>query len=66
MVSIYQAFYNQVNKVPDKTAVRQGDKKLTYRQLYREVGQLASYLHQKGVGPGERVVEMCIRDRCGG
>ena len=46
MVSIYQAFYNQVNKVPDKTAVRQGDKKLTYRQLYREVGQLASYLHQ--------------------
>ncbi len=56
MVSIYQAFYNQVNKVPDKTAVRQGDKKLTYRQLYREVGQLASYLHQKGVGPGERVV----------
>ncbi|HEV3381208.1 MAG TPA: long-chain fatty acid--CoA ligase, partial [Trebonia sp.] len=39
----------------NKAAIRQGDLVLTYGELARAAGQIASRLRAEGVGPGERV-----------
>ena len=48
--TIYQAFQEQVEKTPYKTAVIFGDKKLTYREVNDRANQLARRLKDKGVG----------------
>jgi fatty-acyl-CoA synthase len=40
---------------PDKTAVVDGDTRLTYRELKARVDQLSNALHELGLRPGDRV-----------
>ncbi|MCP6763251.1 MAG: amino acid adenylation domain-containing protein [Fischerella sp. CENA71] len=47
---LHQLFENQVNKTPERIAVVCKDEKLTYWELNQKANQLASYLHQIGVG----------------
>lgn len=54
-VAIHQIFENQVNKTPAKTALVFNDKSLTYEQLNQKANQLAYFLQQNGVGPGDFV-----------
>lgn len=48
---IHQLFEEQVEKTPEATAVQQGDKQLSYRELNQRANQLAHYLQELGVGP---------------
>jgi amino acid adenylation domain-containing protein/non-ribosomal peptide synthase protein (TIGR01720 family) len=40
---------------PDRVAVTDGDRSLTYRELSRRAGQVAGWLRDLGAGPGMRV-----------
>ncbi|MBV9381323.1 MAG: long-chain fatty acid--CoA ligase [Streptosporangiaceae bacterium] len=41
-----------------RAAIRQGDRVLTYDDLARAVGQIASFLRDEGITPGDRVAVM--------
>ncbi|MFJ7794121.1 amino acid adenylation domain-containing protein [Pseudomonas sp. NPDC096950] len=45
----------------EKVAVSFGQTRLSYRQLANRSAQLASWLHQRGIGPGDRVAIMMPR-----
>ncbi|BCE07341.1 non-ribosomal peptide synthetase [Bacillus paralicheniformis] len=49
--TIHQLFEEQVNRIPDHTAVVFEDQKLTYRQLNEKANQVARLLREKGVKP---------------
>jgi amino acid adenylation domain-containing protein len=48
-------FEAQVERTPDRTAVRYGDQALTYRELNQRANQLANHLRELGVQPDELV-----------
>jgi fatty-acyl-CoA synthase len=50
------AFLERTVRVfPDKTAVRYGDRRSTWREFADDVGRFAGALQRSGVGPGDRV-----------
>ncbi|MBD2208746.1 amino acid adenylation domain-containing protein [Nostoc linckia FACHB-104] len=53
--SIHQVFVEQVQKTPDATALVFANQSLTYTQLNQRANQLAHYLIQQGVKPGDAV-----------
>ena len=44
---------------PDKTAIVDGDRRITYREMARETTRLAGALSASGVRPGDRVAFLC-------
>ncbi|MCY4370330.1 MAG: acyl--CoA ligase family protein [bacterium] len=44
---------------PRKTAIVDGDRRITYREMAREATRLANALAQSGIGPGDRVAFLC-------
>jgi amino acid adenylation domain-containing protein len=50
--TIQELFEAQVRKKPSAIALVFGDQQVTYKELNRNVNQLASQLRAKGVGPG--------------
>ncbi|RYZ36054.1 MAG: amino acid adenylation domain-containing protein, partial [Myxococcaceae bacterium] len=53
--SVAALFSAQAARTPDATALKSGDKTLTYAALDRASNQLAHYLRRLGVRPGDRV-----------
>jgi amino acid adenylation domain-containing protein len=53
--TIHQLFEGQAKKHPEGRAVAFKQNKLSYRELDERSNQLAHYLCQRGVGPGQRV-----------
>ncbi|EJQ37641.1 amino acid adenylation domain-containing protein [Bacillus cereus BAG5X1-1] len=65
--TIHQLFEEQVEKTPNRVAVKFGDNKLTYRELNGKSNQIARLLRDKGIKPNtivgimaERSLEMII------
>ena len=54
-VSVLERFEGQATRTPDRVALRQGDRHLTFASLQRDVAAAAEGLVQLGVGPGTRV-----------
>jgi polyketide synthase PksN len=54
-LTVLQLIEQQVRRRPDAVAVRCGSTRLTYREFAEQANQLASYLQQEGVEPGEMV-----------
>ncbi|HEY1625017.1 MAG TPA: amino acid adenylation domain-containing protein [Streptosporangiaceae bacterium] len=54
-VSLAGLFAGQVLNCPDRIAVSCGGERLTYAELAGRSGRLASYLAERGAGPGTRV-----------
>ena len=44
---------------PDKTAIVDGDHRITYREMARETTRLANALAESGIRPGDRVAFLC-------
>ena len=44
---------------PDKTAIVDGDRRITYREMARETTRLARALSESGIRPGDRVAFLC-------
>lgn len=59
--SVCEVFKQQVAEAPDKVAVRFAEAQLTYSQLEEQSNQLANYLTQQGVLPGNRVALVTSR-----
>ena len=53
--NIADLFEQVADKVPDRTALVCGDKRLSFAQLDRRANQLAHYLAEQGVGAGDHV-----------
>ncbi len=53
--SIDQLFLTQAQLNPDAIAVLEGDEKFSYQDLEQQSNQLAHYLLDQGITPGERV-----------
>jgi len=53
--SICDAFRDQVLLTPDHTAVIDGERRITYRELFERGNQLANYLLSQGITPEDRV-----------
>ena len=58
---IHQLVEEQVQRGPDAIAVKQDERRLTYRELNVRSNQLAHYLRSKGVGP-EVAVGICLQN----
>jgi aspartate racemase len=56
---VHELFEEQVERVPEATAVIFEDRQLTYRQVNEHANQLARYLQGLGVGP-ETLVGICV------
>jgi len=52
---VQQLFEDQVARTPDKVALEFEEQSLTYQQLNERSNQLANYLRQQGVQPGDLV-----------
>lgn len=62
MHTIYGLFERQSLLSPDKIAIVQGSKKMTYSELHREVNKLSFYLkNEAGIGKGDVVGVMMER-----
>src|SRR6185295_9371601 len=48
--------------VPDRVAIIQGDRELTFAQLDARCNRMANALRELGVGPGDRVALMFSND----
>ncbi|MFB6362817.1 amino acid adenylation domain-containing protein, partial [Paenibacillus elgii] len=59
--TIHQLFEEQVERMPDRTAVIFEGQRLTYRELNEQANRLASALRQSGVRPDERVALLVER-----
>ncbi|MBK8549759.1 MAG: non-ribosomal peptide synthase/polyketide synthase [Ignavibacteria bacterium] len=59
--SITELFDEQVLKTPDSTAIVYGQEKLTYKKFNEHSNQLANYLIERGVRPGESIGLFCSR-----
>ena len=64
---IHQILEQTAARLPDKTALLEGDQALTYGQTLAQVRALAAALQQRGVRPGDRVallfpncIEFCV------
>lgn len=60
-MGIHQLFYAQVERTPHAPAVEMGETQLSYRELAQWAGQIARYLQEQGVGPGDMVGVMLPR-----
>jgi amino acid adenylation domain-containing protein len=56
---IHHLFEEQVERVPDATALVCEDQLMTYRELNRRANQLAHFLQAQGVGP-DAMVGICV------
>jgi amino acid adenylation domain-containing protein len=54
--SVLERIEEQTTRTPDRVALRQGDRLVTFASLQRDVSAAAERLVQLGVGPGTRVV----------
>lgn len=54
--NIIGIFHDVAGRCPEKLAIVQGDRALTYGDLRHDVLRIASYLRDRGVGPGSRVL----------
>lgn len=52
---IHQLFEEQVERAPGSTAIKCGDRKLTYGELNAASNRLANYIRSLGIGPEVRV-----------
>jgi len=59
-VCIHNLFETKVEMTPDATAVVQGNRQLSYRELNNRANSLAESLRQRGVGP-EHLVAICLK-----
>jgi amino acid adenylation domain-containing protein/non-ribosomal peptide synthase protein (TIGR01720 family) len=50
-VRAHHAFEEQAARVPDRTAVTDSNRQLTYRELNEQANRLARYLQSTGIGP---------------
>jgi 2-furoate---CoA ligase len=55
-LNLFQLFSYAAERYPDRDALIQDDKVLSYSQLAKEVDRVASSLHQLGLRAGERVM----------
>ena len=53
--NFYEMLYENTRKRGRKTALFQGDKKVSYKELLSMCDRLAAYLHEEGIRRGERV-----------
>ncbi|WP_118985761.1 non-ribosomal peptide synthetase, partial [Photorhabdus sp. CRCIA-P01] len=60
-VCIHQLFEQQVEKTPELTALIEGDKSLSYKELNIRANQLARQLIEQGVYPGDHVALLLVR-----
>ena len=58
--TIHRLFEEQAGKTPDDVAVKSGDKTLTYAELDRKAGRMASYLRDKHKVKPEDVVAVML------
>lgn len=58
-ISIHDVLENAYKLHPDKEALYDGYNRITYRQLYKEVHEVASALLQKGFSKGDKVM-VCL------
>ncbi|ASZ12703.1 non-ribosomal peptide synthetase [Chitinophaga sp. MD30] len=61
VVTIQEAFQQQVIKTPDATAILFRDTTLTYDRLNQQANQLARYLQEQGALPGQHIGIMMER-----
>ncbi len=61
-VLLQDAFEATAARLPDKTALVCGERRLSYRELRRRVHALAAVLRSDGVAPGDRVVLLLEND----
>ncbi len=59
---VEQLVFSTARRVPDRTAVRSGDRTLTYAQLAGRAGAIAAALRVSGVRPMDRVGLLVERD----
>lgn len=62
-ISVQDAFEKIVHKYPDKAAIIEGEKILTYQQFNCRINKLTYYFEKQGITKGKRVVliaEHCI------
>ncbi len=67
-VSVVELFEKQVEKTPEAIAIEYDDAILNYKELNRRANQLAHFLLQKGIQPGDFValyMEQSIEMICG-
>lgn len=61
-ITIFHLFEQQAAEKPAATALIKGDKQLTYQELNKQANQLAHYLINEGVRPGDNVGLLTNRD----
>lgn len=59
---LHDAFEYTAKRLPDKTALVCGERRVSYGALHRRVHALAAALHDDGVAPGDRVVLLLEND----
>ena len=58
---VHELFEQQVLSTPEKIAARFKDESITYSELNQKANQLAHYLAEQNVKPGDRVGVLCQR-----
>ena len=56
---IHQIFTEKAEKFPDRIAVKDGEKTLTYQEMNAEAEKLAAYMKSKGIGT-DKLVAICM------
>jgi len=56
MKNIVQFFLENVEKYPQKVAIIDNNKQITYKELYQKVVQNAAFYQSKGLGAGDRIL----------
>jgi len=59
MLNLATLLEDTATKLPDNVAVVFGDRQLTYRDVASAAGQVADYLRELGIGPGDTVALTC-------
>lgn len=59
MLSLATVLEDSSHNHPDRVALVQGDRHLTYREVDEQARRLAHHLTQRGIGPGDRVAVAC-------
>lgn len=59
MTNINDFIFEKAQKMPDKIAVVQNNRRITYKELNEGIVKLASFLVKKGVKRGDRVAILC-------
>ena len=53
---------NPARRFPDRICVREGARALTFREVDARADRLAAGLHERGVGPGDRVAILAYNE----